>query len=219
MEHAFWHDKWARKEIGFHLPEAHPWLVKHIESHPLSKNDVVFVPLCGKTHDIGLFLKQGVKVIANELSESAIVELFSELGLTPKISSWKDHGQCYQADLLTVYVGDFFKLTQDELKDVTRIYDRAAIVALPDTMRAQYSEQLKTFCVDAKHWLMTLEYDQDKMSGPPFSVTEAEVIEHYGNSYQINTVIRRDVIDQEPRFKEKGLSSFVQCFYELEPSK
>ncbi|MDI1298344.1 hypothetical protein [Methylotenera sp.] len=29
MKHDFWHNKWEKNEIGFHLADANPLLVKH----------------------------------------------------------------------------------------------------------------------------------------------------------------------------------------------
>lgn len=218
MEHAFWHDKWSRKEIGFHLSEAHPWLVRYVEDFPLSSDDVVFVPLCGKTLDIGFFLSQNVKVIANELSETAVAELFDDLDLTPAIESWGEGGKVYRSDNLIVYVGDFFQLSESELVDVTVVYDRAAIVALPLEMRGSYGKKISEVCGQAKQIVMTLEYDQSVMSGPPFSVTRDEINSHYSHAYNIKEVIRKNIIEQEPRFKQKGLSAFYQALYELNPS-
>ncbi|HCW96934.1 MAG TPA: thiopurine S-methyltransferase, partial [Pseudomonas sp.] len=29
MNEAFWHERWARNEIGFHLGEVNPYLLRH----------------------------------------------------------------------------------------------------------------------------------------------------------------------------------------------
>ena len=217
MELSFWHDKWAKREIGFHLSEAHPWLVRYIDENPLTIDDVVFVPLCGKSLDIGFFLSLGLSVIGNELSEDAVKELFEELGLQPEVSPWGSDGKIYQGQNLKVYVGDFFKLTQSEIVNVSHVYDRAAIVALPEDMRRQYALKIVELCGGAKQILMTLEYDQNIMAGPPFSVTNPEVLKHYEDQFVVKEVVRRDIIEQEPRFKQKGLPEFIQCLYELNP--
>lgn len=31
-EYDFWHSRWQNKQIGFHLPEANPLLVKHFSA-------------------------------------------------------------------------------------------------------------------------------------------------------------------------------------------
>jgi thiopurine S-methyltransferase len=217
MEHTFWHDKWAKNEIGFHLSQAHPWLVGHLEQYPLAEYETVFVPLCGKTLDIGLLLSKGARVIANELSEKAVEELFDQLGYTAEVSDWKGTGKIYRAESLTVFVGDFFELEKEELVDVTTVYDRAAIVALPKEMRDEYAKKIIQLCGNTKQIIMTLDYDQDIMAGPPFSVPFSEVSEHYAEHFNITEVYRRDIVDLEPRFKAKGLPEFNQTLYVLEP--
>ena len=62
--------------------------------------------------------------------------------------------------------------------------------------------------------LITLDYDQKVMPGPPFSVEENEV-EQLFSFARIERLHRRDIIEQEPRFKDKGLNSFYQTAYQI----
>ena len=73
---------------------------------------------------------KGCEVVGAELSEVAIIQLFEELGVEPTVTT-TSNGKIYAKDGLTIYVGDIFKLTSSDLGDVTGIYDRAALVALP----------------------------------------------------------------------------------------
>lgn len=108
MEASFWHQKWERGEIGFHENEINSFLIKHFEALNPPKGSRIFLPLCGKTRDIGWFLANGYRVIGAELSELAIHELFTELGITPEIS--KDGRlTCYRAENLDILAGDFFR--------------------------------------------------------------------------------------------------------------
>ncbi len=70
-------------------------------------------------------------------------------------------------DELSVYTGDYFTAP---IQPVDIIYDRASLVALPAEMRVQYVERLKQLWSGGKILLVTLDYDQDEMAGPPFSV-------------------------------------------------
>lgn len=79
MEADFWHGKWARNEIGFHRSEANPLLVAHLDSLGLKPSARIFLPLCGKTLDIGWLLSNGFQVIGAELSEAAVVQLLRSL--------------------------------------------------------------------------------------------------------------------------------------------
>lgn len=212
MEAEFWHEKWEIKQIGFHLDYVHPILKRRIGL--FNQQQTVLVPLCGKTLDIGYLLEQGNSVVAAELSEIAISELFQQLGLTPTISAWKE-GKKYQAGKLTVYVGDFFALDAQGVGEIAWVYDRAAIVALPEELRVKYAQHLMTITNKAPQLLLTLDYDQNVAGGPPFAVSGEEVTQHYNAVYSIELLEEADIIEEEPRFKAKGLNSFYQRAYHL----
>jgi len=197
MEHSFWHSKWQKNEIGFHEPEGNALLVKYA-SVLLGTNDLnnsqkrIFVPLCGKTRDIGWLLSQGAEVVGAELSEVAVIQLFEELGAEPKVTS-SAIGKVYEKDGLTIYVGDIFKLSSKDLGDITGVYDRAALVALPGPLREQYSAHLIDITQRAPQLIISFEYDQNEMAGPPFSVNEATVDLLYSDSYDIQRLERSEL--------------------------
>ncbi|MGC3974113.1 MAG: thiopurine S-methyltransferase [Nitrospira sp.] len=153
---------------------------------------MLFLPLCGKTLDIGWLLSRGYQVAGAELSAVAIGELFAELGLIPTITKVGalDH---YHAPQLDVFVGDIFHVTPELLGPVDAVYDRAALVALPRDTRARYVTHLMTLTAHAPQLLISFEYDQQAMEGPPFSVTTAEVQQQYGERYDISVLTSLDV--------------------------
>jgi thiopurine S-methyltransferase len=67
----------------------------------------------------------------------------------------------------------------------------------------------------APQLLITLDYDQNIASGPPFAVSSQEVEALYGGIYPIQLLEEADIIEEEPRFKAKGLTSFFQRAYKL----
>jgi thiopurine S-methyltransferase len=197
MEKAFWLDKWQRNEIGFHNPEAHPLLVKHFPKLGLGQGARLFLPLCGKTLDIGWLLGQGFRVVGAELSEMAVVQLFEQLGVAPEIS---EHGvlKRYRAQDIDIYVGDIFHLQQDLLGEVDGIYDRAALVALPEPMRREYAKHLQRLTRNTQQLLITFDYDQTQLPGPPFCVSDGEVAQLYGDHYQLTLI---DAVEVPGRLK------------------
>ena len=105
-----------------------------------------------------------------------------ELGLEPEISEAGELSR-YSAANIDVFVGDIFKLSGELLGPIDAIYDRAALVALPEEMRSLYTAHLMVITDRAPQLLICYEYDQSLMPGPPFSINNEEVNKHYSDSY------------------------------------
>lgn len=192
MEPQFWHDRWGKNEIGFHKSEANSLLVKYFTELALAKGSRVFVPLCGKTLDIPWLLSNGYRVSGAELSSIAIEQLFAELGVKPTITrnGGTDH---YRANNIDIFVGDIFDVTRKVLGPVDAMYDRAALVALPENMRSRYSAHVTEITDYAPQLLICYEYDQRAAEGPPFSISHEEVHRYYAHRYSLTLLISADV--------------------------
>ncbi len=184
MEENFWHERWENNNIGFHQSDAEPQLVEYFSKLSLEPNSRVFLPLCGKTLDISWLLSKGCKVVGAELNKSAIEQLFKELSITPTIKNIGDLDH-YSADNIDIFVGNIFNVSKELLGNVDAIYDRAALVALPEDMRNEYTKHLIDITDKAPQLLICLEYDQSQMEGPPFSINSDKVKQHYANSYNL----------------------------------
>jgi thiopurine S-methyltransferase len=185
MEHAFWHHRWQTNQIGFHEPDVNQLLVKHLGKLALPTGARVFVPLCGKTRDIGWLLSQGLRVVGAELSPLAVQQLFADLELQPVTSS-TGALQLSRAAGLDVFVGDIFTLSADQLGVVDAVYDRAALVALPPELRQQYARHIRAISHSAPQLVITFDYDQQIMPGPPFSISDAELNDHYASTFELS---------------------------------
>lgn len=192
MDANFWHQKWERNETAFHQNEANPLLVKYLSGLSLKEGSRIFIPLCGKTRDIAWLLTNGYCVAGAELSKVAIKQLFAELGLEPKISSF-DKLEHYSATNIDVFAGDIFNLSRNTLGSVDAIYDRAALVALPLEMRKQYTKHLMQITGKAPQLLISYVYDQSAIDGPPFSISNEEVNQHYTDNYGLTLIASVDV--------------------------
>lgn len=202
MQPDFWHSTWEKREIAFHEGSPNTLLVKHFDSMELDPKSRIFVPLCGKTRDIGWFLERGHRVAGAELNETAVKELFQELDVTPRVAA-KGPLKHYSADELEVFVGNIFDLSADYLGAVGAIYDRAAMVALPQEMRTRYAHHLVTLTDTAPQFVITFCYDQSQMSGPPFSVPREELEDNYRQYYHLDLLEARQI--------EGGLKGVVQA--------
>lgn len=192
MNPEFWQERWRKREIAFHQAAANPLLISWFNQLAVVPGSTVFLPLCGKSLDIHWLLAQGYRVVGAELSEIAVQELFAELGLKPNVYSAGSLQQ-YHADKLDIYVGDIFQLSKNTLGPVDAIYDRAALVALPDSMRKRYAEHLITISQAAPQLIICFEYDQAQLAGPPFAVDSLEIHKLYSNVYTINCLEKREV--------------------------
>jgi len=180
MEQEFWQTKWQARDIGFHKQHENPLLTQYLPHLKLQTGARIFLPLCGKTKDISWLNTQGYNIVGVELIETAVIELFEEMSVSPQIEE-NSQFKIYQHNGITIFVGDFFQLTQSLLGPVDAIYDRAALVALPKLMRIDYVQHLIKITNMANQLLICFEYDQSKMGGPPFSINEDEIFNHYSN--------------------------------------
>lgn len=215
MEPTFWRERWARNQIGFHLPQVNPHLQRHWPQLGLADGAKVLVPLCGKSLDLVWLASHGHPVLGVELSEQAVQAFFSEQGLTPRISQ---HGvfSVYQADVIEVWCGDFFALDAEAVADCCALYDRAALIALPPLMRAQYTEHLNRLLGSGcKGLLITLDYDQTQKAGPPFAVTDEEVKVLLGAHWTLDILEEQDILGDSWKFVQDGVTCLEERVYRL----
>jgi thiopurine S-methyltransferase len=209
----FWHSKWASNQIGFHLEDVNPLLVEYWSETKPSREDKVFVPLCGKTEDLVWLATKHEDVQGVELSKIAVRSFFSEHFYTPMVIPVNGQHELYQFDELSIYTGDIFTAP---VQPVEIVYDRAALVALPEEMRADYVQRVKSLLEPGgRILLVTLDYPQAEMAGPPFSVTESEVLQLF-SEYKISKLYRDDADENHPKIAKKGLSSFAEEVYLIE---
>lgn len=194
MDASFWLQKWEKNEIRFHESATNPVLIKYFKQLSLAKGSRVFVPLCGKTLDIAWLLSNGYRVAGAELVENAIKQLFAELGVEPQVSE-VDELKHYKATNIDIFVGDIFDVSSRMLGSVDAIYDRAALVALPQEVRYRYTAHLTKITDTAPQLLVSYEYNQTVMAGPPFSISNEEVNQHYGDSYGLTLIQSRNLPD------------------------
>lgn len=183
MNKEFWLNKWATNDIGFHEGVVNAMLMKHFNR--LGQPNTIFVPLCGKAVDIIWLIKQSVHVIGVELSETAVQQLFHTLKIHPTVTTTA-HFKHYKGTMIDVFVGDLFDLTPKLLPNIDAVYDRASMVALPTKTRIRYAAHLHHLTNRAKQLLISFEYPEKTLNGPPFSVPESEINTLYNAHYHIN---------------------------------
>lgn len=217
MDRDFWLARWRENRIGFHQETINPHLQAHLSALELKRDDQVFVPLCGKSLDMLWLRGQGYRVLGVEISALAVRAFFDENRLTATVETRADFS-VYRAEGIEIYCGDVFHLTRADTARVAGVYDRAAIIAFPDELRRPYARHLSALLAPHTPALMvTLEYDQREMQGPPFSVEEGEVRALFGEAFDIQILGSKDKLDVTgpSRYKEQGLSRLTERVYLL----
>ena len=207
MDEGYWQARWREGRIGFHEGAPNHWLVAHAAVLGITpERRRVLVPLCGKTVDLAFLAARGAEVVGVELVESAARAFFEEAGL-PVARTVDGPLVRLEAAGIEIVVGDFLALGPSDVGRFDAFYDRAAIVALPASLRERYARALVGLLADdATGLVATFEHDADD-GAPPFSVPEAElrrlfpelVLEPLGSTP-----------DTRPVWKERGASSAIE---------
>lgn len=215
MEPDFWLQRWREGRTGFHREAVMPLLEKHWPALGVVEGAPVFVPLAGKTLDIHWLAARGHQVLGCELSPLAVQAFFAEAGLVPE--QQRDAGGLHhRAGRIDLVEGDVFALTDATLGRMRAVYDRAALIALPPDLRRRYAgEVYGRLPGGCEGLLITLEYPQAQMQGPPFSVPEAEVRALFAADWDVEPLERRDILAQEPRFSADGVTALSTAVYRL----
>lgn len=214
MEENFWLDRWQSKQIGFHQSETHAALREYWASLKVLPAGAVFVPLCGKSRDMLWLRGQGHKVLGVELSPIAVHDFFAENDMTPIVST-DGRFQRYEAEGFTLLCGDFFDVTPSHLAGIAAVYDRAALIALPPQLRERYAHTLReSLPKGAPIFLVTVNYSDDEMKGPPFSVSEAEVHRHFDKDFLVERVSTADAFADNSQL-QRGGSALAEQVYRI----
>lgn len=185
----FWHEKWSKKEIGFHQSDFHSLLKEysHLFFDDYAQKKIL-VPLCGKSLDMLYLLKKGASVFGVELSEIACREFFEENQIAYEVKRVGQH-QLFLAQDIQILCGDI--LTFDfEGYSFDGVYDRAALIALEPTLRQKYLKLMIDLDI-SKYFLITLEFD-NSIIGPPFSISKKMVESYFDRVYKVVEALEFD---------------------------
>lgn len=216
MTPEFWQEKWQTHKIGFNQSKPNPLLIKYLPILNLKEGSSILVPLCGKSIDMLWLASQRFEVKGIELVETAVQEFFQENEIrfsitqhpkNPEIKIYEGlyslngiHSTEGPSSRITIWVADIFQLTAEDIGPVDAIYDRAALVALPEgnseedadtSLRVRYTQQLIKLAPNAEQLLLSFglsgvaDSEYAKYSGPPFMIANAKIYDYYQQAYQI----------------------------------
>ncbi len=221
MQPDFWHDKWQSKQTGFNQAKPNALLTAHFAKLAAPIGSTIFVPLCGKSIDMVWLAAQGYDVIGVDLVEQAVIEFFAENHMSPTGHPHPSHPnlKLYQGDYagsghtqsISIWVGDIFELTANDIGRVAAVYDRAALVALPDdnetSLRRRYIKKVIEMTQTAPQLLLNFTVNEDvldetkgfdkKTFGPPFVIKDDTITDYYQDTYAIKHLAKEAANDTD----------------------
>ncbi|TAN27343.1 MAG: thiopurine S-methyltransferase [Castellaniella sp.] len=215
MDTDFWLQRWQQGQTGFHQSRVMPLLEKHWAGLRVPVPGRVLIPLAGKSLDVAWLAAQGHDVLAVEISPMAVDQFFQEHGLHPEVRQTPE-GTIHEVGHIQYLCGDVLKLSAATLATIDGCYDRAALIALTPELRRRYVERVYHRLPEGcRTLLLTLDYPQQEMQGPPFAVPDDEVVEHFEGRWRIERLETRDILDKEPKFAARGLTRLETSVYRL----
>ncbi|MCH8073748.1 MAG: thiopurine S-methyltransferase, partial [Proteobacteria bacterium] len=199
---------WDQGRIGWHEPAGNEGLKSFWPDIAIPGS--VLVPLCGRTPDLMWLAQRGHAVVGVELSKIAIEGFFADHDLEFELDSAGPLSR-YSAThhSLTLYCGDYFDFQSPPFD---ALYDRGALVALGEDLRPRYVEHTRQLLKPgAMRLVITLEYDQRIVNGPPFSVSADELATYWDDLTRVGE--KNDIDNCPPKFRKAGLSDIEEVFW------
>jgi thiopurine S-methyltransferase len=210
-----WLQRWRDENIGWHHVEFNPHLLNHWHALHMPQGSLVLAPLCGKSRDMAWLAEQGYRIRGVELSPLAVESFFEENRLEPVVTRVEGF-ECWKAGPYELYCGDIFDLPLLDNSDVDAVYDRASLVALNPQQRKHYAEMLSQLLpVKSRMLLVAMDYPQEEMTGPPYSVQEPEVRALFESRYRVQLLHTLNILEETKRYGDKGVSRMLEQVYLL----
>lgn len=201
-----WLGRWNDGRTGWHEDDGNAGLREFWDVN----GGAVLVPLCGKSPDLVWLAGRGHEVVGIEMAEKAIHEFFAEQSLAYEELA-DELLPTYRAKdaPITLVCADYFEFSGGPFD---ALYDRGAIVAIDPAMRSSYVRHTDTLLrPGAPRLVITLEYDQTIVQGPPFALMADELSAYWPNLQRIASTDDLDTCP--PKFIEAGLTEIYEVVW------
>lgn len=214
---AFWGARWAAGTPGWHRSVTSPELVEHFQRVAGDHAGRVLVPLCGMSLDLHWLAERADEVVGVELVEAAASGVFAARGLEASVEQ-TPIGPRYTAGGLSVVNADIMTATPAVLGRFDLIFDRAALVALPARDRKAYATVLAGLSrAGGRCLIVTFEYDQQAVHGPPHSVSRAEMFDLFDDCFKIEHIETVQATQLPQRFGDIGAKKCLWLLRKVGP--
>lgn len=201
-----WLERWEEGRIGWHESAGN----QNLREYWSASARRVLVPLCGKTPDMLWLEEQGNEVVGVELSAIAAGDFFTDNGMTFTKCDTGGLTHFVAGDRrISIVCGDYFAFSAAPFD---AIYDRGALIALPRDLRPAYVAHTSSLLAsDAYHLLISLEYEQSLVKGPPYAVLADEVSFYWPHLLRAGE--NEDIQNAPPKFHQAGVQSMREIVW------
>ena len=207
-----WLGRWSAGRTGWHEVDGNAGLKLHWPATEASgaTRSRALVPLCGTTLDLLWLVHLGYEVVGVELAETAVRQFFAENDIEFDVAAAGTLQRFIARKIpLSIYCGDYLQYTDAPFD---ALYDRGALVALPLDMRENYVAHTKRLLGEhAIKMIITMEYDQAVVSGPPFAVHAAEIAGYWNDLRRVDQY--DDLENCPPKFRAAGLTDIQEVVW------
>lgn len=197
-----WSDTWSNI-IGGGNPrwkvtctESHEKALSHFQQYVTGDPSQISVlcPLAGDDPFVHLLYRKGYHVTSIDLVPAAVEEMKNHFGSCEWIKEESDHDGTiiwkHPSGRVTLIVGDALQKRPEMLQKFDAVYDKDSFGALNKELRQPFCNRIAEFT--KPNGIIYLEcklrqnHDEAKDMGPPFSLTQAELMEEssYGSSFE-----------------------------------
>lgn len=158
------------------------------------------------------WLAQYGNVIGTDLSSIACKDFFIEQGISPNVEK-TGLFTCFSSKQISLYQGDFFSLNPEDFPTFDWIYDRAAIIAMPSESQKAYVDKLTSFMQpETKIFLLSLEFPQSELSGPPFSTSQSQIFALF-DGFNCEKIVEQELKNKQFAQRTFKVSRLVETLY------
>lgn len=214
MDKDEWVNAWNEGRTNFHRNGPHEFLVQYYDQVNLPENSNILVPMCGKSHDLIWLKEKGHNVFGVEIVNRPCQEFWSDHKLEFQERSIES-AQVYEGDRITIINDDFFNFPRESIPEkIDFIFDRAALVALPEEMRKVHYSRIKELSSPGTKILLdSFEYDRQFETRAPYSVSDAEVKAAYSWVSDFQTLLTEVREMKGNHLSKRGIKEVLDYIY------
>lgn len=215
-----WNKCWELGTTEWHEQDVNSSLLRHVDELVGGRQHIrIFVPLCGKTVDLKWLADKGHTVVGVECSQLALEAFFNEHSLEFTREPVNQlNGFLYKSTTLPIslYCCDIMEFPKAEEEHFDAVWDRGSLIAIKPTDIQQYIEVIcSVMSDDCCYLLEVFDIDKDACTGPPQTLSDADMQELFGDKFVCRKLSAVNLDDEKKRKYAPQTQYFHVCSWLL----